>query len=121
MKKIFKKIPKIIFLGQFLPPAPTCPDKTQSWACAETGDIERILRFGLEAFIGLIGAISILMLVWGAYQYFTAYGNEEKAQAGKKTITWSIVGLVVSLLAWAMVAWVWDILAGGVPSYISPP
>ncbi len=48
---------------------------------------------------GIAGGIAVLMIIWGAYQYFTAYGNEEKAQGGKKIITWAVIGLVVIILA----------------------
>jgi len=47
----------------------------------------------------LAGGIAIIFLIWGGFQYFTAFGNEEKANKAKTTITWAIVGLVFIILA----------------------
>ena len=63
----------------------------------------------------LATGLAIIMIIWGAYMYLTAYGNEEKAEKGKKTIVWAIVGIVVTLLAFAIVTWVWQITAGTAP------
>lgn len=47
----------------------------------------------------LAGGIAIIILIWAGIQYFTAYGNEEKANKAKTTITWAIVGLAFIVLA----------------------
>ena len=47
----------------------------------------------------LAGGIAIIFFIWGGFQYFTAFGNEEKANKAKTTITWAIVGLVFIILA----------------------
>ncbi len=47
----------------------------------------------------LAGGIAIILLIWAGIQYFTAYGNEEKANKAKTTITWAIIGLVFIILA----------------------
>lgn len=58
----------------------------------------------------IAGGIAVLMIIWGAYQYFTAYGNEEKAQGGKKIITWAIIGLIVIILAKIIVEAIFSIV-----------
>jgi hypothetical protein len=44
--------------------------------------------------------------IWGAVQYFTAYGSDEKATKGKKTMTWAIVGAIVVASAFLIVRYV---------------
>jgi hypothetical protein len=46
--------------------------------------------------------VTIMVLV-GAYQLMTSQGAEEKVTAGKRTITWAIVGFVVLILARSVV------------------
>ncbi len=118
MKKIFDKLTKIGLMWSILPTPPNCPppDTSPSWACVTIDNILDILRGILRDFIiPLLGAIAVLMFIIGAYSYLTAYGNEEKAEKGKKTIVWAIVGIVVTLLAFAIVTWVWQITAGTAP------
>jgi heme/copper-type cytochrome/quinol oxidase subunit 2 len=59
------------------------------------GMIENIITLAAD----LAGGIAIIFLIWAAIQYFTAFGNEEKANKAKTTITWAIVGLVLIILA----------------------
>ncbi|MBM2820993.1 MAG: hypothetical protein HW405_753, partial [Candidatus Berkelbacteria bacterium] len=54
--------------------------------------------------------IAIIFLLWGAFNYFTAYGNEEKANKGKTIVTWSIIGIIVILLSGLIVALVQNTL-----------
>jgi hypothetical protein len=49
-------------------------------------------------------ALTILYMLFGAFQYFTAYGDENKASSAKKTITWAFIGLLVSFLAMTIAA-----------------
>lgn len=59
---------------------------------------------GLTKFvIGLTGALSFLFVIIGAIQMLTAFGNDEGLGAGKKTIAWALIGLVISLLSFAIV------------------
>ncbi|MCX6806565.1 MAG: pilin [Candidatus Berkelbacteria bacterium] len=119
MKKFLNKLAKTKIIWGFFP-LPNRPD-CKEWSCANIDDIENIIRVCLKGFIGFFGAIAVLMFVLGGYYYITAFDNEEQAQKAKKTITWAFIGLWVALLAWVIVTWVWDILAGGVPPNITPP
>ncbi|MBN1494459.1 hypothetical protein JW911_01830 [Candidatus Peregrinibacteria bacterium] len=47
--------------------------------------------------------LAVVFLIFGAVQFLTAYGSDEKLNIAKKTITWSLVGLVISLLSYAIV------------------
>lgn len=62
----------------------------------------------VELALVIAGGIAVIYILVGAFYYLTAYGNEEKANQGKKTITWAIVGLVVILLSRVIIATVWS-------------
>lgn len=52
---------------------------------------------------GLAGALTILFMVIGGYQYMTSTGDDKKAESGKKTIKWAVIGLGLVLFAYAIV------------------
>lgn len=60
----------------------------------------------------IIGAISVIMLIWGGIRYTTSGGNSASVTAAKNTILYAIIGLVVAFLAFAIVNWVLDGLQG---------
>lgn len=64
--------------------------------------VGRIIRSGL----GIIGSITFLMFVWGGFQWLTSAGNEKKVTAGKDTMKWAAVGLIIVFSAVAMVSFV---------------
>ncbi len=65
-----------------------------------------IFRTITNALLFLIGAISVIMLVYGGFRYATSGGNQESVNAAKNTILYAIVGLVVAILGFAIVQWV---------------
>jgi len=54
----------------------------------------------------LIGAISVIMLIYGGIRYTTSGGNAASVTAAKNTILYAIVGIVVAVLAFAIVNFV---------------
>ena len=51
----------------------------------------------------LAGGLSLLFVIISGIQLLTAYGNEEKIGPAKKTLTFALAGLVISLLSYAIV------------------
>ena len=54
----------------------------------------------------IIGAVSVIMLIYGGIRYTTSGGNANSVTAAKNTVIYSIVGLVISILAYAIVNFV---------------
>lgn len=54
----------------------------------------------------IIGAICVIMLIWGGIRYTTSAGNSASVTAAKNTIMYAIIGLVIAFLAFAVVNWV---------------
>lgn len=54
--------------------------------------------------INLLGGITIIALMVGGIQYLTAYGDETRMENGKKTVTYSIVGLLIALFSYTIVS-----------------
>lgn len=72
-----------------------------------TGGIGGVKQF-LDSVAGLaldvVGMLSVIMIIYGAFSYATAYGDDAKAETAKKTIIWSLAGLVIVILAHYLVA-----------------
>ena len=60
----------------------------------------------------LIGAISVIMLIIGGIRYVVSGGDSTAVQGAKNTILYAIVGIVVALLAYAVVNFVISSFAG---------
>ena len=54
----------------------------------------------------LLGAVAVIMLVIGGFKYVVSNGNAEQIKSAKNTIMYAIVGLVVAIVAYAVVSWV---------------
>lgn len=54
----------------------------------------------------LIGAVSVIMLVVGGFRYVLSSGDSTAVANAKNTILYSVVGIVVALLAYAIVNFV---------------
>ena len=54
----------------------------------------------------LIGAISVIMLIIGGLRYVVSGGDSSAVQNAKNTILYAIVGIVVAILAYAVVNFV---------------
>ncbi|MBP6979854.1 hypothetical protein KBB41_02310, partial [Candidatus Curtissbacteria bacterium] len=47
--------------------------------------------------------IVLVMLIWGAFLMMTSAGSQGKYDEGKKKITSAVIGLAITLAAWAIV------------------
>jgi hypothetical protein len=56
--------------------------------------------------IFLVGAVSVIMLIIGGFRYVVSGGDSQKVESAKNTILYAIVGIVVSILAFAAVNFV---------------
>lgn len=61
----------------------------------------------LQIALTVAGGVAAIYLLIGAIQYFTAYGDEAKAGAAKKTIFYTIIGIVIIVIAKIVINWVW--------------
>ena len=76
-------------------------------------DIKGIMSSVVQLAMTLVGIIAVIYIIIGAYQYFTAYGDEAKATKAKTTITWAVIGVVVIILAKVIVTTIWSFIASG--------
>jgi hypothetical protein len=61
--------------------------------------IPEVLGRALNYILGLVGVICVVMLVVGGIFYMTAGGDERRAELGKKTVTYAVIGLAIALVS----------------------
>lgn len=59
------------------------------------------IKYFTQTLIAIAGSLSVIFVMIGGYRY-TLGGDEAKDEA-KRTITYALIGLAVSLLAWVLV------------------
>ena len=81
-----------------------------STVCAATTDklfgVGGIWNRILETFTFIIGAVSVLMIIIGGIRYVTSNGESNQITSAKNTIIYALAGLVVAMLAYALVHFV---------------
>ncbi len=72
-----------------------------------------LLLFGINALMTAAIVLALVFLVWGGINWIISGGEKTKLQTAKNSITYAIAGLVVSLLAFAIVNFVTYFILGG--------
>ena len=60
----------------------------------------------------VIGVISVVMLIYGGFRYIISGGDNKKVTDAKNTILYAIIGLIISLLAYAIINFVIAAITG---------
>ena len=60
----------------------------------------------ISVILGVVGFIAVVMIIIGGISYTTSAGDASKVKKAKDTILYGVVGLVIALLAFAIVNFV---------------
>lgn len=77
------------------------------------GDIPTLLQTIVNTLLFLVGATSVIMLVIAGLRFVFSQGDQQQAASARNTILYSLIGLAVAVLAWAIVNYVLGILYDG--------
>lgn len=86
------------------------PGFFSSYQYCNTGSVVTKVANTLFAFAG---TISLLFVIVGGYQYMTAGGDAERATRGKRTMTWSAIGLAVIVMSGVIINLATSLILGG--------
>lgn len=83
------------------------PDDPLGVGCAEsTGlqvrDPRLIAGEIIQVALGLLGIITVVLIIWAGFRWLTSAGNGDQIEDAKKTITAAVIGLVIILMAYAL-------------------
>ena len=66
------------------------------------------IKLVVNVLLFLLGAIAVLMIIIGGIRYVLSNGESSQVTAAKNTILYAVIGLIVALLAYAIVNFVVD-------------
>lgn len=97
----------------------TCPEKTvrvgESVSALSECNVEKTegdksLMFNvamlINVFASVMGFLAVGMIIYGGFMLLTAQGDPAKIKRGKDVVTYSIVGVILVMLAYAIVNFV---------------
>lgn len=74
-----------------------------SGATGGTGSIRELALRIVNYFLGFLGIVAVIMVIYGGITYVTAGGKDEAIGNAKKIIMYSLVGIIIILLSFAIV------------------
>lgn len=60
----------------------------------------------INTMLFILGILTVIMIIFGGIRYVTSAGDASKVKAAKDTVLYSVVGLVVAILSYAIVNFV---------------
>jgi hypothetical protein len=94
---------KFFFADTLLPTSnSTDPTDTETVHNVPTLDAGTVVHNGLDIMFYLLGAIAVIIIIVSGIMYVTSAGNSANVTRAKNALTYSIVGLIVVILAFAI-------------------
>ena len=85
---------------------------TSASAGATQTDLPTIINNVINVLLYIVGVAAVVMLIVGGIRYIVSSGDQQAVAGAKNTIIYSIVGIIVAVLAYAAVNFVFNTLAG---------
>ncbi len=104
-------VPNVVFgegrvapnILEILPESSIHEDKSLA-AMVSTGDLEeQVLPAAIKMFLGMVATISFVMFIYAGVNLIISQGNEEEMTKFKNMLLWSVIGLAVITMSYAIV------------------
>lgn len=69
-------------------------------------DLPTMIKKIIDLLLFAIGAVAVIMIIFGGFRYVLSGGDSSSVTAAKNTILYAVIGLVVAILAYAIVHFV---------------
>lgn len=80
---------------------------------SDSNDLNSIVGTIVNTMLFIVGVLAVVMIIYSGIRYITAHGDKGQVEGAKNTLIYSIVGLIVAIVAYALVNWVLDLFGGG--------
>ena len=81
--------------------------------------MDLVNRLVAYAFL-LVFALSVVFIFWGGISFILSGGQEEKVKNAVNTIRYAIIGLIVAIFSFAIVAWIGKQFSLDLIQYVRP-
>lgn len=82
-------------------------DMTNSGGSAKQ-DLPDIITTIINVMLFIAAALAVIMIIYGGIRYITAHGDEKQVKVAKDTIVYSVTGLIIAILAYALVTFIFN-------------
>lgn len=89
------------------------PQAYAAAGCGNQKDVGTVANAVIEVVLGFAGVIAVCVVIYGGFLFLTSSGDAGKVKKGQDSIKYGIIGLVVSILAYVIVAFVSGMVANG--------
>lgn len=72
-----------------------------------------IFTTGVNLLLFLVGAVAVIMIIFGGFRYVISGGDSGSVTSAKNTILYAIIGLIIAALAYAIIDFVLNSLSPG--------
>ncbi len=76
------------------------------------GSVIVIIARLIRTFLGFLGIVSVILVIYGGWMFMTAAGNPQKVEKAKKIIINAGIGLIITLSAFLIVNFIVGIMTG---------
>ena len=86
-----------------------CALNSSSAACQDLSKqdgLSNILKNATNVVLFIAGALAVIMIIYGSIRFMTAHGNEKQVESARLIVTYSVIGLIIAILAYALVNFV---------------
>lgn len=116
IQKIKRFVVSLVIAGAIILPASPalaidvfqpCNGGNNSAVCGATDDnATSMISIIVDTLIYLLGAISVVMIVVGGIRFVTSNGDSSGVKSARETVLYSVVGLLVAIMSFAIVKFV---------------
>lgn len=86
--------------------------ESTSGAVEDTATLDEIIERVVKVLLFIVGVAAVIMLIVGGIRYVVSGGDQQAVTNAKNTILYAIVGIIVAIVAYALVNFVFDQLTG---------
>lgn len=80
---------------------------------ADSNTMPKIVQYVISSFLGLLGIIFIVLIIYAGYNWMTARGDEQKVTMAKESLSRAVIGLIIIVAAYSITYFVFSSLPDG--------
>ena len=62
-----------------------------------------LIKTVVNVLLWAVGILSVILIIFSGFRYITSAGDASKTKSAQSTLTYSVVGLIVAIMAYAIV------------------
>ena len=83
-----------------------CPGGSTSAICADKASGKSSINTIINLIFYAVGIIAVIVIIVAGIKFITADGDASKIKSARETIMYAVIGLVVALMAYAIVGFI---------------